>query len=391
MERYRWLMYAIGFVSSLHFFGGVLVPFFTEWGNLPLSVIPQIQLWFMVWSAVLELPTGVIADKYGAKVSVISGFMVAALGISVYVVRPVIGFFLLGELLVALGFALVSGADVSLLLSSVSVSGNIEEDRYVKTHARNKYQIARRVGTLLGGFSGSILAVAVGYQWVYWLSGLMFGAAALLCMFLPSRETAELINHRSIREVVTSAFRVVQFQPSIKRIAFDFSTISALTGTVIWFNQMILQEVGFPLIWFGMVGSLGMVFEMVYSLTSAPLQRCLGSKYVTISAYMPIIGMVTVLVALLAKSWLLAVVGIVIWFTIIDGWISLMDVAVDELVPRSEFNTIRSTVFSLRKLMIGGSYIVMSAALGHSVFLAISIVGGILLLYILFAFRSRLK
>ena len=75
------LLYAIRVLFCAHFFGAVLVPFFTKWGGLELSQVFYLNAWFMLCSFALEVPTGVIADFFGRKVSLALGGLVAAGGV----------------------------------------------------------------------------------------------------------------------------------------------------------------------------------------------------------------------------------------------------------------------------------------------------------------------
>ncbi|MCR4296742.1 MAG: hypothetical protein NUW21_14510, partial [Elusimicrobia bacterium] len=65
-------MYLWRALMHMHFFAGVLVPFFTDWGGLSLNQMFLLQAWFFLWIFLLEVPTGAVADKYGRKASVIA-------------------------------------------------------------------------------------------------------------------------------------------------------------------------------------------------------------------------------------------------------------------------------------------------------------------------------
>lgn len=60
-------MYLWRALMHMHFFAGVLVPFFTDWGGLSLNQMFLLQAWFFLWIFLLEVPTGALADKYGRR------------------------------------------------------------------------------------------------------------------------------------------------------------------------------------------------------------------------------------------------------------------------------------------------------------------------------------
>ena len=73
----------------------------------------------MFWIFVLEIPTGVVADKYGRKTSIILGGLFSAISISIFGFINNYWAFFLAEFIGALGFALLSGADKALIYDSL--------------------------------------------------------------------------------------------------------------------------------------------------------------------------------------------------------------------------------------------------------------------------------
>ena len=76
--------YLYSFFKNFAFFSAVLVPFFTDWGHITLFQVQILQSWFSVWVFVLEVPTGVIADKIGRKHSLTLGSIFLAVATVLY-------------------------------------------------------------------------------------------------------------------------------------------------------------------------------------------------------------------------------------------------------------------------------------------------------------------
>ena len=51
-------IYAFKFLMGLHFFGGVLIPFFTDWGGINYFRVMVLQSFFVFSVFLLEVPTG---------------------------------------------------------------------------------------------------------------------------------------------------------------------------------------------------------------------------------------------------------------------------------------------------------------------------------------------
>lgn len=78
----------------------------------------------------LELPTGIISDVYGCKVSMIIGSIAFLAANMIFIVKPVFGGFLIGEILTGLYKVLFSGSDESYLY--LELQRFKREDEYTK-------------------------------------------------------------------------------------------------------------------------------------------------------------------------------------------------------------------------------------------------------------------
>ncbi|MHA1784799.1 MAG: hypothetical protein ACTSVY_13430 [Candidatus Helarchaeota archaeon] len=111
-------IYGYKFFMGLHFIGGVLVPFFTDWGRISFFQIMTLQAWFMFCIFLLEIPSGTIADYLGRKHSLILGSLANFFAVLVYSSIPNFLIFMFGEFLWALSQSLVSSANEALIFIS---------------------------------------------------------------------------------------------------------------------------------------------------------------------------------------------------------------------------------------------------------------------------------
>src|SRR5512137_2098302 len=70
--------YAAVFLKNLQFFGPISVPYFLDWLRVDYTRMFLLQAWFLFWIFTLEIPTGVVADKFGRKLSVALGCLLFA-------------------------------------------------------------------------------------------------------------------------------------------------------------------------------------------------------------------------------------------------------------------------------------------------------------------------
>src|SRR3989338_8027981 len=91
LKKYKsniWKSYVVEFFKSLHFFSGVLIPFFTLWGGITFAQVMFLQALFTFSRFLFEIPTGAIADYIGRKTSVAIGMAITAVAALVYASTP---------------------------------------------------------------------------------------------------------------------------------------------------------------------------------------------------------------------------------------------------------------------------------------------------------------
>lgn len=113
---------AIEFFDGLHF-ATIITNLYAIYNGVPLyhAVLAQ-----SVYSAVvllMEVPTGLVADKFGRKTSVVLGYVMGALGLVALIISPTVIGLYVTQLLRATGSALISGASEALLFEASKEQG----------------------------------------------------------------------------------------------------------------------------------------------------------------------------------------------------------------------------------------------------------------------------
>ncbi|MBM4366542.1 MAG: MFS transporter, partial [Deltaproteobacteria bacterium] len=152
-------------------FTPVMVPglvLFWEDNGLDTFEVFLLQAVFAVAVVVLEVPTGMVADRVGKRTSLLAGQVVVALGSVFYALGTGFWSFLGAEVTLAVGMALLSGADSALLYDCLKQLGR--ESEFAATEARThavrlaSFALANVVGGLviMHSLRGAMWASAVG-------------------------------------------------------------------------------------------------------------------------------------------------------------------------------------------------------------------------------------
>lgn len=274
MKSTVWRFYAYNFLRQLGFFSAVLVPFFTEWGGITLFQVQLLQSWFMLWIFLLEVPTGAIADFFGRKYSIALGAFVTAVGALVYGSAPRFELFLLGEFLMAMGFALSSGADQALLFDTLVESGREQESKriFAKAHTFTLLGIMASAG--IGGVIAKYMGLAAPM--------LLFSIPCILAAFiaLSWREPnvhQGVTEQRRYGEILKQGFLFFYRHGALRLLALDAIVVSAGGYFVIWLYQPLLQQIHIPIYYFGIGHMIFTTAEILIAASFIRMTKLFGS------------------------------------------------------------------------------------------------------------------
>ncbi len=254
------LFFLYDFLISLHFSSAVLIPFFSEWGGLSYTQIFFLQSWFMAWVFILEIPTGVFADRIGKKKTLLIATIIGALGLATYSMYPNYLIFLIAEFLLALSVALMSGTYDAFFYDYMSNEGieNKSKKFFGFSHS------SRMTGLLITAPIGAYIAKIFGLNIT-----LLFEAGALLIAFIviasiPSvKLNTNKIQENSSWKIFKNGANFLRSHKEAKRIAIKMSAIGAAGYFVIWSYQIVLKTIGIPIEQYGWFYMLILVAEII--------------------------------------------------------------------------------------------------------------------------------
>lgn len=267
-------MYVFEFCTSMHFVGGVLVPFFTDWGGLTLTQVMIVQSWFMLWIFLLEVPTSTIADKYGRKISVTLGAMFMLAAVVVYTSYPHIAVFLAGEFLWALSGALISGAQTALVYDMLKAAGRETDSKKVF----GKIGISFRLAILIAAPIGSVIAMSVGLRETMLFMAFPVACSIVAILLIKEPPDGRKQARKNYRVILLQGIKNFTRSKSLKRLAFNMVSVALVSYGVIWLYQVKLASIGVPIQYFGIVHALIVSSEALVIAAFGRLEKLLRSK-----------------------------------------------------------------------------------------------------------------
>lgn len=314
----------------------------------------------IIYAAVIvisEIPTGVLADRYGRKILIVIGGLLSLFEIVILLFAHSFWAFALAVGLAGIAGACVSGALNALLYDSLLERK--EEKSFEKIVGRmNAIDL---IGSIIAALSGSVLAKWFGFEFNYILSASSLFLAFLFTILLrePQREQRELLvssnNHIGVKAYLTSSFTFFRSHPKLMAIVIQAMGIAACITYIDEFWQLYLEEIGFSLLFFG-------VFSAILSLVKIP-GNLLASRFLEkYSAGQIIIGVLSIITSgLFLTAMFPGPLGMIVIIVIFLAS-GVIDPVITGYLHHRTDSTIRATVESVQSLLERG--ITLSIGLG---------------------------
>ena len=271
-------LYAFSFLKSLQFFGALAVPFYLDRLRYTYTEMFSLEAIFSFCVMAFEVPTGVVADRFGRKASLALGSLAFGSGFFLFGAFRAFPVLVIAEIVCALGLSLLSGADRAILYEIAKATGT-ERDA-PKINAR--YDAFGTAGMLIAFPLGTLFA---GSHLVPYLSalGLVFTATGSMCFLaalalVPLKEPSRVAFHGNSLRAGIEGFKYIFKVPALARLGLNYAFISSLTFFMFWFYQSLLIKNSVPLRLYGLIPAGFNLGAMLLLLATGPIERKLGLR-----------------------------------------------------------------------------------------------------------------
>ena len=269
-------------ISFTPFMLPVLVLFWQENGLNTFEIF-ILQAIFSLAIVLLEIPTGAIADILGKKFSILLGNLLNFAGLLLYACSYSFVGFLISELVLALGIALLSGSSAAFLYDNLKEIG--ESDNYTKLSGKaDSYQL---IVVALCCLAGGIIGV---YSFRLTMFVSILGPLCGFCIALKFDEI--LITEQKLFTQLGRYWALIRdvgrFARKQKLVLWSLlfsSTLSASCGWLLWLYQPYMKECNLPIEYFGVIFAGFNIYAGLISRQAHRIVNKLG-KAATISLMM---------------------------------------------------------------------------------------------------------
>jgi MFS family permease len=372
------------------FFGGPIVVLFLLAKGLTLPQVLALSSALLISGIIFEIPTGVFADRYGRKWSMVMGSLASVIGYSLWLfANNFIGFIAI-HVIFGLANAFWSGADQALIYDDLKARGKQGDAQKIFSRYDAITSAAFAVAALVGGML-TIKHDLAHYYPVFYLT-LAASVVGLLLSFSiresrHSTEAKEIIKREP--DAVTRfgvGFKLLRENPKLLRIvAFSVLTVSFALGDL---SQPYFVQAHVPTIWYGIELALATGLGVLLSLYAFKLEQWFGvEKAALIIAVVP--GVFWLLMA-----YTFGPLGAILLVLLGDAWGSFRSPILSDYQNRHITGPQRATALSTFSLINSAYVAFMLPVIGllaqHSLSWAFLLMGGLILVATaLFRIRSN--
>ena len=267
---------------SLRFTEVIWVVYLREKG-FSYASIGLFETIFHIASFSSEVPTGIIADRWGRKTSLFLGRVLAAIAAAIMLFARSWAFLAVSFAIHAVSYTCHSGAFDALLYDSLP-----DERKSSFTRLMGRINSTALLGTSLAGVAAAALIARVSLDYLYWASIMVDAMAAVAALSLPEDLAARRVARRNMLAPATPSAAAGGFLSDVKallrtlrrrdlrNLLLLWGAVSALGTSAIFYGQSLLKESLVPLSLVPIASTLGSLLAIVPTRSAYRIEERFG-------------------------------------------------------------------------------------------------------------------
>lgn len=235
------LNYVFEFVSNLNF-TQVLWVSYLAFKGLTLVEIGLCESVFHMASLVFEIPTGLIADRFGRKLSRILAVFSRMIYLILLLFVNNFGLALFSFIFAALSYNLESGADSAFVYDSMVETGSQAQFAKVQGYREVIFQFSGLIAVLVGGILADIR-----YEYAIGSTLVILTLGVMIASFLKEPLVKENQEKGSLRSLITTAMLTIKQQPTLGWLMLYGALFQGVSATFYFYLSTYLIDRGYSL------------------------------------------------------------------------------------------------------------------------------------------------
>lgn len=351
-EKQMKRLYAMTTVGYFNIAGASWVALLAMRG-VSLLEIGVLESIFHVVSFCFEIPSGVVADVFGRKKTLVAGQMVSLLSALLMILSDGFCTMALAIGCSAISYNLASGTREALAYDSLKQDGREKDYNQFVSKEMMLYRITNSTATLCAG-----LALVLGYRKAYLLDCL-FGLGAILIglgLYEIQPEMAEKQARERLVNVLTESWKFLKENKKARDIMMVNAMVGAVSTLVLFFLQAKLPLAGLEN---ALLGPALFIMGLGAALGAGAVVYFSGSRYRKILVLSTIGVAFAFAMTFTGNPYVMTLGGLVGAFS--DDFLEVRtDVLLNEMIPSGQ----RAALVSVNSFLFSMVMILMSTAMG---------------------------
>ncbi|MGO4273869.1 MFS transporter, partial [Paenibacillus sp. TAF58] len=264
-------LFVLRFFSSL-IPAYVIERLFWEERGMTIQMVVYTEIIYALTIVLLEIPTGIMADKWGRKRLLVLSALLACSEFLILLYATEFWHFALVVFLAGVSHSASSGSENALLYDSLLLQGKASsfEKQLGRLNACNF------VSAILAALCGSLLASKFGLELNYWISlgSALIALTLSLLLIEPAVEDSTLLEEViPFKAYVSVSLRFFRTNPSVSLVMLSAMVTGAAMGYIEEFWQLYGSRLGIPIAYFGVLSAAIMLLQLPGNLMAHMLLR----------------------------------------------------------------------------------------------------------------------
>ncbi|MEH7239024.1 MFS transporter [Bacillus sp. JJ1562] len=253
-----WKLYAIRFFHSL-IPAYVIERLFWEQRGMTIQMVVYTEIIFAITVVFLEVPSGIIADKWGRKNMILLGAFLEGCMFLILIFATEFWHFAIAIFLSGIAGSASSGAGNALLYDSLLMNGRERSfEKYL-----GRLNVCDVTSAILAALSGSLLASKFNFEFNYWLSlASMFVSVCLSLMLIEPAVKGDNEESVPFKDYIIASVQFFRRNPSVCLVVLSGMVTGAALSFVWEFWQLYLNRLEIPVIYFGLFSAVFMFLSL---------------------------------------------------------------------------------------------------------------------------------
>ncbi len=256
---------------------GVFVVFMLFVG-LSLAEVSVVISAYLISSSIGQIPSGIFADRYGYKTSLIIGSLLFLCGTTLFAFAQNFYWFLAGYSLMGFGSAMKQGADHALLYESLRADG--KQNLFKKT--AGKLDLYTNIFWVITAISGGFL-YSISERLPFYLEIILVSIGILI--IVTTKEPKKASKHFPVWTHIKNSMRQAFQTPNFSKIFIFSAAIGSIALTTFQYLQPLYKSLAINEAYFGLIASATFVMRGLGAWSAAKVGKIFSiDKYIVLHA-----------------------------------------------------------------------------------------------------------